>query len=179
MAKFDQIRDPSTLDSDAIVEALGTDLQNGLTSEVASRRIIEDGPNELRASQPQPTWRRLLSHFRDPLIYLLLVAISIALVAWFIEGRAGWPTDAIVITLVVVLNGILGYLQEAKAANAVAVLAKMTAVTSAVVRDGHMMRIPSDQLVRGDLLILAEGDAVGADARLVQASSLTVSLADR
>lgn len=174
MAKSDLIRDPYTLDADAVIKALGMDPRNGLTAEVAARRIIEDGPNELRANQPQPAWRRLLAHFKDPLIYLLLVAVAIALVAWFIEGRPGWPTDAIVIALVVVLNGILGYMQEAKAANAVAALARMTAVTSAVIRDGNMMRIPSAQLVRGDLLVLGEGDAVGADARLIQASSLTV-----
>ncbi|MDB5842589.1 MAG: ATPase, type [Herminiimonas sp.] len=174
MAKTDRIGNPSVLDADEVVKALAADLQLGLTSDAASRRLMEDGPNEPRAIPRQPSWRRLLSHFQDPLIYLLLVAIAIALVAWFIEGRHGWPTDAIVIALVVVLNGLLGYVQEAKADNAVAALARMTAVTSAVIRDGHMMRIPSVELVRGDLLVLGEGDAVGADARLVQASSLRV-----
>jgi len=84
----------------------------------------------------------------------------------------GWPVDAIVIAVVVVLNGLLAYLQEAKAADAVAALARMTAVTSAVVRDGQALRIPSAELVCGDLLLLGEGDAVGADARLLQAASL-------
>jgi len=79
-----------------------------------------------------------------------------------------------VIGLIVVLNGLLGYVQEAKARNAVAALARMTAATSAVLRDGQLQRIPSAQLVRGDLLVLAEGDAVGADARLIQAASLRV-----
>ena len=69
---------------------------------------------------------------------------------------------------------MLGYVQEAKAENAVAALARMTAVTSAVVRDGQVQRVPSAELVRGDLLVLGEGDAVGADARLVQAASLRV-----
>ena len=78
------------------------------------------------------------------------------------------------ISLVVLLNGLLGYVQEARAEKAVAALARMTAVSSAVLRDGKEQRVPSAQLVRGDVLVLAEGDAVGADARLLQATSLRV-----
>ncbi len=164
--------DPSTADTDEVARVLQADLENGLTSREAARRLLENGRNELRSAPRAPTWRRVLSQFQDPLIYLLLVAIAIALVAWAIEGFAGWPVDAIVIAAIVLLNGVLGHLQEAKAANAVAALARMTAVTSAVVRDGRSLRIPSAELVRGDLLELGEGDAVGADARLVQATSL-------
>ncbi len=98
----------------------------------------------------------------------------IALAAWLIEGRHGWPVDAIVIALVVALNGALGYAQEAKAENAVAALAGMTAATCSVVRDGQVLRIPSAELVRGDVLLLGEGDLVGADARLVRAATLRV-----
>jgi magnesium-transporting ATPase (P-type) len=104
----------------------------------------------------------------------LLAAIAIALVAWVIEGLVGWPVDAIVIGTIVLLNGVLGYVQEAKAENAVAALARMTAVASAVMRDGQLLRVPSAELVRGDLLVLGEGDAVGADARLLLATSLRV-----
>src|SRR6185503_19707945 len=84
------------------------------------------------------------------------------------------PVDAIVIASIVVLNAILGYVQKAKAENAVAALARMTAVTSSVIREGRLERVPSAELVRGDLLVLGEGDSVGADARLVQAASLRV-----
>jgi Ca2+-transporting ATPase len=174
MAKADRLGDPSAHDVEEVAKALGADLERGLTSEEASRRLSEDGPNQLRATLRQPIWRRVLSKFQDPLVYLLLAAVAISLVAWAIEGRVGWPVDAIVIALIVILNGVLGYVQEAKAENAVAALARMTAVTSAVIRDGHMMRVPSAQLVRGDMLVLGEGDAVGADARLVQASALRV-----
>ena len=159
---------------------LGTDLERGLTSKEASRRLLADGPNELRAAPRPPVWRRLLSHFEDPLIYLLLGAVFVALVAWVIEGREGregrhgWPVDALVIAAIVVLNGILGYVQEAKAEHAVAALGRMTAVSSAVMRDGRVLRVPSTELVRGDLLVLGEGDAVGADARLLRATSLRV-----
>ncbi|MGH8664390.1 MAG: cation-translocating P-type ATPase, partial [Burkholderiales bacterium] len=131
-------------------------------------------PNELRHKPPVPAWRRLVGQLRDPLIYLLLAAIVISLVAWFIEGAQGVPIDALVIALIVVLNAVLGFVQEAKAESAVAALARMTAVTSAVIRDGNPMRIPSAELVRGDLLVLGEGDSVGADARLVQAAALRI-----
>lgn len=166
--------DPSVMDPPEIARILGTDPDRGLSTDEASRRLVKDGPNELRAAPPVPRWRRILAQFQDPLIYLLFSAIAIALVAWVIEGLDGWPVDAFVIGVIVVLNGLLGYAQEAKARNAAAALSRMTAVTSAVLRDGQLQRIPSAQLVRGDLLMLSEGDAVGADARLVQAASLRV-----
>jgi len=169
-----KLNDPSIMNADKVAEVLGTDLESGLSSQEASRRLSQDGPNELRSKPPLPAWRRFLSQFQDPLIYLLLVAITIALIAWVIEGRAGLPVDAIVIALIVILNGLLGYMQENKAEKAVAALARMTAVTSAVVRNGDVLRVPSAELVRGDLIVLGEGDAVGADARLIQAASLRV-----
>ena len=174
MAKAGSLDDPSVKDADEVARALGADIENGLTSAEASRRLSADGPNELRYAPRRPAWRRVLSHFQDPLIYLLLVAIAIALLAWVIEGTDGWPVDAIVIAIIVLLNGVLGYVQEGKAADAVAALARMTAATSAVLRNGEVLRLPSAELVRGDLLVLGEGDAVGADARLVQATSLRV-----
>ena len=166
--------DPSLRDAGEVARALGTDLARGLTSAEAARRLARDGPNKLRSAPPVPAWRRFLAQFRDPLIYLLLAAIAISLVAWLLEGRGGWPVDAVVIALIVVLNAVLGYVQEAKAESAVAALARMTAVTSAVLREGELRRVPSDELVRGDVLALGEGDSVGADARLVQAAALRV-----
>ncbi len=173
-AKTGSLDDPSVKDADEVARALGADIENGLTSEEASRRLSENGPNELRSAPRRPAWRRFLSHFHDPLVYLLLAAVAIALLAWVIEGQGGWPVDALVIATIVLLNGVLGYVQEAKAQDAVAALARMTAATSAVLRDGQVQRLPSSELVRGDLLVLGEGDAVGADARLVQATSLRV-----
>jgi P-type E1-E2 ATPase len=166
--------DPSVVAVEAVAEALGTSLRAGLTSAEASRRLREDGPNELRAAPPVPTWRKILAQFQDPLIYLLLGAVVISLVAWVIEGAVGWPVDALVIAAVVVLNAVLGYVQQAKAESAVAALQHMTAVTSAVIRDGEVVRVPSDELVRGDLLVLSEGEAVGADGRLCQAAALKI-----
>jgi P-type Ca2+ transporter type 2C len=174
MARTEVLDDPSMVEVQAVAEALDTDLHAGLTSAEASRRLAEDGPNELRAAPPVPTWRKILAQFQDPLIYLLLGAVVISLFVWLIEGRVGWPVDALVIAAVVVSNAVLGYVQQAKAESAVAALQQMTAVTSAVIRDGQLVRVPSDKLVRGDLLVLGEGDAVGADARLTQAAALKI-----
>ncbi len=157
-----------------LARQLGVDPQAGLSSDEAARRLQRDGPNELRGAPEVPAWRRLLAQFQDPLIYLLLVAVVISLVAWVLEGAHGWPVDAIVIGLIVVLNGVLGYVEEARAESAVAALSRMTEVTSAVLRDGRLQRVPSTRLVRGDVLVLGEGDAVGADGRLFEAATLLV-----
>ena len=168
------MKNPSTQGADELAKALLANLVNGLTASEALRRLARDGPNELRATPKPAAWRRFLKHFQDPLIYLLLAAIVIALVAWAIEGRVGWPVDATAISAIVILNGVLGFVQEAKAQDAIAALARMTAATSAVLRDGQLQRVPSAALVPGDLLMLGEGDAVGADARLIEATSLHV-----
>lgn len=174
MDTADKPDDPSVKDAEAVARASGADLTNGLTAQEAALRLLKVGPNELQAASPTPAWRRMLSQFADPLVYLLLVAIAIALVAWLVDDRKGWPIDALVIIIVVLLNGVLGYLEEAKARDAVAVLAHMTQASSAVVRGGQLVRVPSAELVPGDLLVLAEGDAIGADARLIQSASLRV-----
>ncbi len=166
--------DPSLADADAVAAACQTSLAQGLTAPEATLRLARDGANELRSVAPVSPWRRALAQLQDPLVYLLLGAAAVALAAWLIEGREGWPLDAIVIAVVVVLNAVLGWVQEAKAHSAVAALAQMTQATSGVVRDGQLLRIPSAALVLGDVLVLAEGDAVGADARLAETADLRV-----
>ena len=171
--------DPSLVDGTRLAQALGTDPARGLAAAEAARRLQADGPNALRALPVVPLWRRALAHLQDPLVYLLGTAALLALVGWWFEGRgrpgaAGWPLDAIVIAIVVLLNAGLGWLEEAKAAQAVAALARLSVATSAVLRDGVVARVPSVELVRGDVLVLDEGDAVAADARLLQAAALTL-----
>ena len=153
---------------------LDVDPAAGLSAQEAARRLEADGPNELRGKKPIPTWRRIVAQFQDPLIYLLLAAVAISLASWVVQGAEGAPVDAIVIAAIVVLNAILGYTQEAKAEDAVAALGTMTAALSMVLRDGELMTVPSAELVRGDVLVLNEGDAVGADARLLTASALRI-----
>ncbi|MDP3082328.1 MAG: HAD-IC family P-type ATPase, partial [Rubrivivax sp.] len=173
-----EVGDASVMDADAVAAVLGVDAENGLSAQEAASRLAQNGANELRAAPQAPAWRRVLAQFQDPLIYLLLAAVAVALLAWWVEGRdaqgRGWPVDAIVIAAIVLLNGVIGHVQQAKAQNAVAALSSMTAATSGVLRDGKPQRVPSAELVRGDVLVLAEGDAVGADARLLQATTLRV-----
>lgn len=168
-------RDPSLEEAAAVLARLGGDPVAGLSSAEVQRRLERDGPNSLRAARPIPAWRRFLAGFRDPLIYLLLAAVVVSVVAWIVQGAEGWPVDAVVIAAIVVANAILGFIQEARAANAVAALQRMAAPTSSVVRDGRIQRVPTADLVRGDLLVLSEGDYIGADARLVSCSSLFVN----
>lgn len=166
--------DPSLRTAQDISKELEVDPATGLTITEAARRLAQDGPNELRSKPPVPFWRKVLSQFQDPLVYLLLVAILISLVAWTAEGAHGAPIDVLVIAVIVIANAILGLVQENKAESAVAALATMTAVTSTVLRDRLLVTVPSAQLVRGDVLVLSEGDSVGADARLFQAAGLKV-----
>ena len=166
--------DPSVSDAQAVAKEFDANIETGLTVQQASDRLAANGANALRAAPRSPAWRRLLRQFQDPLIYLLFGAILIASLAWVIEGFAGWPVDAMVITAIVLLNGGLGFAEEAKAQNAVAALARMTEANSSVLRNGAVKQVPSAELVRGDVLVLAEGDAVGADARLFQAANLGV-----
>jgi magnesium-transporting ATPase (P-type) len=164
--------DPSLIAAAVVASALGSTLALGLTTQQAAERLSRGGPNELRAEATASAWHRAFAQLRDPLVLLLLIAAAVALAAWAVEGREGWPMDAIVIAVVVVLNAVLGCVQEAKAHNAVAALARMTQASSSVVRGGQLLRIPSAGLVCGDVLVLAEGDAVGADARLAEATDL-------
>ncbi len=166
---------PSTRDGADVARELAVDPAVGLSSTEAAGRLQRDGPNELRAKPPVPLWRKVLAQFQDPLIYLLSGAVAISVAAWLAEGAVGLPIDAIVITAIVVLNGALGFIQENKAERAVAALQSMTAATSTVLRDGELHTTPSRDLVRGDILVLNEGDAVGADARLLTAAALRIS----
>ena len=166
---------PWAVPADEVVSALGTDVEVGLTSEAAAERLTRVGRNVLEEAAPVPRWRKLLAQVRDPLIYLLLAAIVVSFAAWLAEGAEGVPFEVLVILGIVVANAVLGYVQEARAEQAVAALRKMAAATATVVRDGVEVEIPAEEVVPGDVLVLAEGDAVSADARLVEEAALAVA----
>ncbi|WP_081784924.1 cation-translocating P-type ATPase [Cellulomonas sp. KRMCY2] len=169
------IVDASVVEVEEVVTLLGTDPLRGLTGDEAARRLTEHGPNELTAEPSVPLWLRLLAQLRDPLIYLLLGAVVISVVAWVAEGAEGLPFDAMVIGVIVAANAVLGFVQERRAESAVAALQQMSAPTASVVRDGEVRRVPTREVVPGDLLALAEGDTVTADARLVATAALTIA----
>jgi P-type Ca2+ transporter type 2C len=163
-------QDPAT-----VARLLGTDAESGLTGGEAAARLARHGSNELEAEAAVPAWLKLLDQFRDPLVYLLVAAVVVSFVAWLLEGAEGVPFEVVVIGLIIVANAVLGYVQEARAEEAVAALQRMAAATAGVVRDGREQRVPAADVVPGDVLVLAEGDAVAADARLVEAASLKVA----
>lgn len=163
------------LDGGEVAVALVTDVGRGLSAGEAAARLARVGPNRLDAAERVPAWRKFLGQFADPLIYLLIAALVVSLVAWVLESDEAAPYDAIVIAAIVVANAVLGYVQEARAEEAVAALQRMSAATAGVIRDGCEERIPAAEVVPGDILTLVEGDAVGADGRLVEVASLTVA----
>ena len=172
--------DPSLADALDVARALDVDPNVGLSEAEAKRRLERFGPNQLAGAPPVPKWKKFLAQFQDPLVYLLLVATAISLVAWFIErahgeGGEALPFDAIVIVLILILNAVLGYIQEAKAEQAVDALSKMAAPQTSVLRDGKVVRIATADVVPGDVIVLAEGDSVSADGRLFAAASLRIA----
>ncbi len=167
--------DPSLRRAPDIAASLDVDPLVGLSAAEADRRLARQGPNELRRVRPIPLWRKFVEQFRDPLVYLLIIAVVISVAAWITEGARGVPIDALVITAILLANAVLGYLQQRRAESAVAALQSMTAATSTVLRGGSPTVVASRDLVPGDVLMLAEGDAVGADGRLLSATALRVA----
>ncbi|HZC53634.1 MAG TPA: cation-translocating P-type ATPase [Mycobacterium sp.] len=167
--------DPALLDAATVAERLMTDPVRGLTTQEATRRLATVGPNDVEDVPPAPAWKKLVAQFRSPLIYLLFAALVASFAVWVVEGATGWPVDAVVIGVILVLNAVLGYAQEARAERAVDALSRMTAATATVVREGVERKVPANDLVPGDVLLLAEGDAVAADARLLSTVGLEVS----
>ncbi|MEL6894135.1 MAG: cation-transporting P-type ATPase, partial [Actinomycetota bacterium] len=161
--------------SEHIASELRTDTGTGLRSADAAARLESDGPNLLAESPPPTLAQRFLAQFTDPLVGLLLAAIVVSLLAWWSDGADEAPVESIVIALIVVANAVIGVWQEGRAIDAVAALRQLTSVQSTVIRDGRSRTLPSEQLVVGDLIVLAEGDAVSADARLSETHDLEVS----
>ena len=137
----------------------------GLTSAQAAAGLAAHGPNALPAVRRPPLWRTALDQARDPLVLVLLVAAVLTL------ATGDW-TDAGVIALVLVVNTTAGVTQEAKAGQAIAALSALSAPEARVLRDGEQRTIPAAQVVPGDLLVLAEGDIVPADADVTESAAL-------
>jgi cation-transporting ATPase F len=155
------------LEMSEVVQLLQTDCQHGLAATEVSRRQKEHGLNVVTARGGTPAWKRFLQQFNQPLVYLLLGAVAVT--AFLHE----W-VDSGVIFGVVLVNAIIGFIQESKAEKAVEALSQMVVTEATVRRDGRRQRVPSAQLVPGDVVILQSGDRVPADLRLFQVNSLQV-----
>ncbi|QTN33202.1 cation-transporting P-type ATPase [Akkermansiaceae bacterium] len=151
-------------------EALGllrSSHQTGLSNDEAARRAAESGPNQMTARKPVAAWFRFLQQFHQPLIYILLAAAAIT------AGLREW-VDASVIFGVVLVNAVIGFVQEAKAGKAIEALTKMVHTDVFVKRDGMKVRLPSTELVPGDIVFLQSGDKVPADLRLLRQRNLRI-----
>jgi cation-transporting P-type ATPase F len=155
------------LHGDEALRLLEVDPSRGLTTEEVSRRQQKFGFNRITQRPPPPAWQRFLQQFNQPLVYLLLVAVvvTVSLREW---------VDSAVIFGVVFANAIVGFLQEAKATNAIAALSRMIASVVTVRRDGYPLRINTRELVPGDIVLLEPGDRVGADLRLLRVRELHI-----
>ena len=163
-----------SLDVDEVVRRLETNPQVGLSEAEAARRLAASAPDRPRPAALTVLWQWAFAQFQDPLIYLLIAALGVSLLAWFIEGRHAWPIDTLVIALIVIVNGTLSCLQVARARRVAAGLAAGSAATSTVLRDGRPLAVAVAELVPGDVMVLQAGDVVGADARLVEAEALRI-----
>jgi Ca2+-transporting ATPase len=145
---------------DELVRALRTDANTGLTNSGAAERLARCGRNELAQAPPEPWWRRLARQFADLLIWILIAAA-------IISGMLGEWLDAVAILAIVVLNGILGFVQEGRAEQALAALRKLSSPRAKVIRDGRPQNIEAANLVPGDRVDLEAGDRIPADVRLI------------
>jgi P-type Ca2+ transporter type 2C len=151
----------------AIAQKFSGHLDQGLSSEIAGRRLAEVGPNELSEAPRPPFWKLVLQQFQSFLVIMLMVAGAMsALLGDYVEAAA--------IMAIVLLNALIGVVQESKAEEALAALKKMAAPHASVVRDGTRVIIPSHELVPGDLVILEAGNYVPADIRLVESVNLRI-----
>lgn len=145
----------------------------GLSSERAAERLAQYGPNKLKEAEKPGFWKRFLTQLKDPLLLILLAAAGVSALIGAIAGESEWA-ETIIILAVVLLNAVLGVLQESKAEAAIEALQTMTAATCKVLRDGKMAVLHSDELVPGDVVLLEAGDAVPADGRIIESASLKI-----
>ncbi|MGE5110077.1 MAG: cation-translocating P-type ATPase [Acidobacteriaceae bacterium] len=155
-----------------VVAQFKTDARLGLTEAEAQLRLALYGRNELAADKPVPAWRKFLAQFQDVLVVLLLIATAISALLWVYQRESEWPYEAITIFAVVLLNAVMGYIQEERAESAVAALRQMAAAHAHVVRDGTQQEIPATEIVPGDVVLVEEGDTIPADARLIKSTAL-------
>ena len=158
-------------DKEAVLQELDAAAE-GLTSAEAQKRLEQNGKNKLAAAKGKSIIRRFLEQLADPMIIILLVAAAISGVLGVVENEGF--TDVIIILAVVIINAVLGVYQESKAEKAIEALQEMSAATSKVLRDGKVQIVHSEDLVVGDIILLEAGDAVPADARILENASLKV-----
>jgi Ca2+-transporting ATPase len=161
------IRKWYTLAAADVTEALHSDAAQGLTQQEAERRLAKQGANQLAENKRKPLYSVFLDQFKDFMVLILFIA---TLISYFL----GEYLDAITIIAIIIINGILGFIQEAKAERSLQALKELASPMARVIREGHISMIPASRLVPGDLVQLEAGDRVPADLRLLTANRLEV-----
>ncbi|MBQ3150612.1 MAG: cation-translocating P-type ATPase [Clostridia bacterium] len=156
----------------AVIDEQKTSHETGLSSAEAAKRLESFGPNKLAEGKKVTILQRFLKELSDPMIIILIVAAVISGITAAIENESF--ADVIIIMIVVIINAVLGVLQESKAEKAIAALQEIAAATSKVIRDGKLMTVRSEELVPGDIIVLEAGDAVPADARIIECASMKI-----
>ncbi|NEQ44015.1 MAG: cation-transporting P-type ATPase [Leptolyngbya sp. SIOISBB] len=155
------------LSEQVVIDQFNSHAEKGLSAEVIAHRLTEYGTNELTFKAGKPAWLRFLLQFHQPLLYILLIAGAV-------KALLGSWTNAAVIWGVTLINAVIGYVQEAKAEGAIASLAKAVTTEATVLRDSETLRVPSSELVPGDMVLLTSGDKVPADLRLLKVRNLQI-----
>lgn len=160
------------LEVDKTLQVLDSDPNAGLSSQEVQQRLQRYGPNELQETGGRSPLAILLDQFKN---IMLLMLIAVAVVSAILDIRGNnFPKDAIAISLIVILNGILGYLQESRAEKALAALKKLSAPLVRVMRDGRLSEVAAKELVPGDVMLLEAGVQLAADGRLIEESNLQI-----
>ena len=160
-----------TQTKEQVLEGLRTDRQ-GLSAQEAEKRLREHGENRLKEAEKLTLFQRFVQQLKDPMLLILLAAAAVSAVTNILSHESF--TEVIIILLVVLLNAILGVVQESKAEAAIEALQTMTAATCKVLRDGQQVTMESRLLVPGDVVLLEAGDAVPADGRILESASMKI-----
>ncbi len=161
-----------SISGEEALRQLHSNAAQGLREDEARQTLAREGRNRLDQGRGVPWWRRLLAQFKDFMILALLGAAGISAAAALLDGSGDY-LDSIIIVCIVLINGIVGVVQEGRAERALSALEKLSAPTAEVLRGGQRRRIPAEEVVRGDILFLEAGDLVPADARLLESAALT------
>ncbi|MBR6807556.1 MAG: cation-translocating P-type ATPase [Clostridia bacterium] len=146
--------------------------ENGLTRQEAEARLEKHGKNKLKEAKKISNFRRFINQLLDPMIIVLIVAAILSAVVAVLEDES--LADTFIILFVVILNAVMGVVQESKAEKAIDALKEMTSATSKVLRNGFVTAVKSEDLVIGDVILLEAGDSVPADARIIECASMKV-----
>lgn len=155
---------------DSLIESLGSS-REGLSTAEVGKRLEEYGRNKLEEKKKDGIVKQFLSKLADPMLIILMIAAVLSVVTSYASGEVEW-SDAVIILVVVLINAVLGVVQESKAEKAIEALQNMSKAKSKVKRDGKQMTVESEELVPGDIIELEAGDSVPADARILYSASI-------